>query len=208
MISSRISSVLLIAMLLGLVACNNNLTQAESIPTLNPSLTPTPKPTDTPEPTNTRRPTSTLVPTNTFTPQPPATPEPTASATPILYSLAVSLFHDLHGNDSQEPDEPPVPGAIVSVADIDCTTDNKGMCELGKLPLGPKRRKLTQRMLRSKTLIICLLMGKYHNHSLNFRLKLKVIHFGCRPWSRPFSYTCCRRIVYKGTPRLWFWRPA
>lgn len=92
---------------------NNAWWDDASLVVLTPP-TPTPVP---PTPTPRFTPTPTITPTPTHTPTPVATATPTPTPTPQTGSICASAYNDLNGDGLRDPDEEPLAGAVITVAD-------------------------------------------------------------------------------------------
>lgn len=74
-------------------------------PTPTPTATASLAPTETPTPTNTL----------TLTPTPTYTPTPTVTPTPVTGAIQGIVWHDLNRNLAQDPGEPPLAGATLTL---------------------------------------------------------------------------------------------
>jgi murein DD-endopeptidase MepM/ murein hydrolase activator NlpD len=139
----------------------------------------------------------TLTPVSSQTPIPAATVTPT----PIQYVIEVSVFHDLNGNEIQDLEEPPIPGAIVEAAELSCTTDVDGLCEIGRFPLGEYRLKIDTSITQVENLDFLFANKDVLNPSDGLLIKLRdnlsvAVPLGQGPFTIPIVEESLDRISY------------
>lgn len=95
-----------------------------------------PQATTAPSATYILAPTDTIVPTKTSTVTPTSTSTLTPTPTPQLFKLQLTAFWDYDGDGEIDVEEPILEGIVIKIQDVQCSTDDGGICVFTALPEG------------------------------------------------------------------------